>query len=134
MIAFIRSVWLSVCGWKAIESRGSITNCHYKCLQNNAANFGPRSEIIVNGKPCSWMMCVINIFANSFPSMSVRHGTRCHSLVKWSTTIQIASQPFDHGRAVTKSIDISCQGLSGMGRGHNIANGACLSGLERWLV
>jgi hypothetical protein len=79
-------------------------------------------------------MYAINKFANSFVLMSIQHGTRYHSSVKCSATTHMALQLFDHGRQVTKSIDISCQGLSGMGRGHNIVNGACLLGFVHWQV
>jgi hypothetical protein len=79
-------------------------------------------------------MCAINKLANSFASTSVRQGTKYRSLVRQSTTTHMASQLFDQGRPVTKSIDMSCQGLSGIGRGHNTPNGACLLGFMRWQV
>jgi hypothetical protein len=79
-------------------------------------------------------MCAINKLANSFASMSVRQGTKCRSLVKRSTTTHMVSQPFDQGRPVTKSIHMACQGLSGIGRGHNTPNGMCLLGFVHWQV
>jgi hypothetical protein len=89
-------------------------------------NWGPLLEIIVNGRPWSQNMCVINKLANSFASTSIRRGTKCHSLVRQSTTTHMALQPFDQGRPITKSIDMSCQALSGIGRGYNTPNGTCL--------
>jgi hypothetical protein len=97
-------------------------------------NWGPLSEIIVNGRPWSQNMCAINKLANSFASTSVRQGTKCCSLVRRSTTTHMESQPFDQGMPVTKSIDMSCQGLSGTGRGRNTPNGTCLLGFVRWQV
>jgi hypothetical protein len=63
-------------------------------------------------------MCAMDTLVNLFVSMSTRQHTKCHFLVKWSTTTHIALQPFNQGRPVTKSIDMSYQGLSGVGRGH----------------
>jgi hypothetical protein len=75
-------------------------------------------------------MWAMNRLAGSLPSTSVHHGMRCRSFVGRSTTTQIASQPFDHGSPVMKSIEMSCQGHSGIGSGLNTPNGACRSGLE----
>jgi hypothetical protein len=52
-------------------------------------------------------MCVINKLANSFVSMSVQQGTKYRFLVRWSTTTHIVLQPFDQGRPITKSVDMS---------------------------
>jgi hypothetical protein len=79
-------------------------------------------------------MFAINKLANSFASTSIRQGTKCCSLVRRSTTTHIASQPFDQGRPITKSIDMSYQGLSGIGKGRNTPNGAYLLGFVRWQV
>jgi Zn-dependent alcohol dehydrogenase len=76
-------------------------------------------------------MCAMNRLASSLASTSVRHGMRCHSFVSRSTTTQIESQPFDHGSPVTKSIEMSCQGRSGIGSSLNTANGACRLDLDR---
>jgi hypothetical protein len=91
-------------------------------------NWGPLLEIIVNSRPWSRNMYMINKLANSFASTSIRQGTKCHSLVRWSTTTHMALQPFNQGRPITKSIDMSYQGLSGIGRGCNTANGVYLLG------
>jgi hypothetical protein len=61
-------------------------------------------------------MCTINKLANPFVSTSIQLGTKCGCLVKRSTTTHMALQPFDQGRPITKSIDMSCQGLSRIGR------------------
>jgi hypothetical protein len=79
-------------------------------------------------------MCAINKLANSFASTSIWQGTKCHSLVRWSTTTHIVLQPFDQGRPIIKSIDMSCQGLSRIGRGRNTPNGVCLLGFVCWQV
>jgi hypothetical protein len=79
-------------------------------------------------------MYAMNKLANSFMPISIWQGTKYHSLVKWSTTTHMALQPFDQGRPITKSIDMSYQGLSGIGRGHNTPNGACLLGFVHWQV
>jgi hypothetical protein len=71
-------------------------------------------------------MYIINKFTSSFALMSFQQGTRYYSLVRQSTTTYIASQLFDHRRPFTKSIDMSCQGLYRIGRGHNILNVVCL--------
>jgi hypothetical protein len=76
-------------------------------------------------------MWAMNRLANSLASTSVQHGMRYRSFVSQSTTTQTASQPSDHGSPVTKSIEMSCQGRSGIGSGLNTPNGACQFGLER---
>jgi hypothetical protein len=70
-------------------------------------------------------MCAMNRLASSLALTLVQHGIRCHSFVSQSTTTQIALQPFDQGSPVTKSIEISCQGHSGIGSGLNTPNGVC---------
>jgi hypothetical protein len=75
-------------------------------------------------------MWAMKRLADSLASISVQHGMRCYSFVSWSTTTQIASQPFDHGSPVTKSIEMSCLGRSGIGSSLNTPNGACRFGLE----
>jgi hypothetical protein len=77
-------------------------------------------------------MYAINKLANPFSLTSVQQGTKYCSLVKRSTTTHMASQPFNQGRPVMKSIDMSCQGLSGIGRGCKTPNGACLLGFVCW--
>jgi hypothetical protein len=79
-------------------------------------------------------MCVINKLGNPFSLTSIRQGTKYRSLVRWSTTTHMVSQLFDQGRPITKSIDMSCQGLSGIGRGYNTPNGAYLLGFVCWQV
>jgi hypothetical protein len=76
-------------------------------------------------------MWAMNRLASSLASTSVRHRIRCRSFVSRSTTTQITSQPFDHGSPVRKSIEMSCQGRSGIGSSLNIPNGACRFGLAR---
>jgi hypothetical protein len=75
-------------------------------------------------------MWAMNRLANSLASMSVWHGMRYHSFVSQSTTTQIASQPSDYGSPVMKSIEMSCQGHSGIGSSLNTPNGVCRFGLE----
>jgi hypothetical protein len=77
-------------------------------------------------------MCAINKLDNPFASMCVQQGTKCCSLVKRSTTTHMALQLFDQGRPITKSIDISYQGLSGIGRGRNTPNVVCLLSFLHW--
>jgi hypothetical protein len=59
-------------------------------------------------------MWAMNRLASSLASTSVRDGIRCHSFVSRSTTTQTMSLPFDHGSPVMKSIEMSCQGRSGI--------------------
>jgi hypothetical protein len=79
-------------------------------------------------------MYAINKLANSFESISIQQGTKYHSLVRWSTTTHIALQLFNQGRPITKSIDMSYQGLSRIGRGYNTPNSAYLLSSIYWQV
>ena len=45
------SVWLSVCGWKAVESFSLIPSIWQNSFQNPDMNCGPRSETIELGGP-----------------------------------------------------------------------------------
>jgi hypothetical protein len=71
-------------------------------------NWGPLLDIIVNGRLWSKNMYTINKLRNPFVSMSIQQDTKYGSLVKQSTTTHMALQLFDHGKPITKSIDMSC--------------------------
>jgi hypothetical protein len=95
MIAFICSVWPSIWGWKAINNHGYIVSWQQRFFQNNTANWGPISDIILNGRLWSWNMCAINKLANPFALMSIWQGTKYHFLVKYSTVMaRIPTPPY----------------------------------------
>jgi hypothetical protein len=92
-----------------------------------AANWGPRLEMIVSGKPVrfhtlsirSWLVCSAVIF--------LWQGDKMIALLLQSTTVSILSYPCELGRSVMKSIVIVSQiplgtslGLSGTFTGGQI--------------
>jgi hypothetical protein len=77
-------------------------------------------------------MCAINKLASSCMSTSIRQDTKYHALVRQSTTTHMALPLFKQGRPIIKSIDMSYQGLSRIGRGCSTPNSACLLGFVHW--
>jgi hypothetical protein len=123
MMVFVRSVCPSISGWKAMLRRGSIFRELYRYFQKHEANYGPRSETIVSGSPCRQKMLQRNSSARPSASIAVEQGAKCLSLVRQSTTTQIASKLLELGNPVTKSMEISRQGHSGIGKGWRTPHG-----------
>src|ERR1700742_2658779 len=101
---FTRSDSSSVWGWKAVESLCSIPSFRHNSRVTCAANWGPRSEIILRGNPVrfhtlsrrSWLVCSAVIV--------LRHGDKIIALLCLSTTVRMLSYPLEVGRSVMKSI------------------------------
>jgi hypothetical protein len=117
MIALVHSVCLSISRWKAMLRHCSIFRELYRYFQMHEANCGSRSEMIVSGSPCRQKMLERNSSARPSVSIMVEQGVKCLSLVRQSTTTQIASKPLEVGNLVIISMKISCQGHSGIGKG-----------------
>ena len=49
-----RSVWPSDCGWYAVEAEILIPSRQYSLCMNSATNWGPQSDNIDLGSPCSF--------------------------------------------------------------------------------
>ena len=122
MVALKRSVWLSVCEWKPVLKRRSIPKHSHSAFQNREANCGPRSEMTVLGRPwCFQTLCKKRLARSSDEHLELQW-TMWRSLVKRSTTIQMASYPWLCGNSTTKSMLRSCHGASGMGFGFSTPN------------
>jgi len=119
ILAFIRSVCASVWGWNAVDYLRSILNRLQGRFQNTAANWGPLSNTIVFGSPCSLNTSFRNISASSPASTVIRHATKCRIFDNLSTTTQMASYPSHSGSPVTKSMDRSFHSISSTERGRN---------------
>jgi hypothetical protein len=117
MMALVRLVYPSVSGWKAVLRYGSIIRELHRCFQKCEVNCSPRSETIVSRRPCRWKMLERNNSARPLASIMVEQGAKCLSLVRRSTTTQIALKPLELGNPVTKAVEISCQGCSRIGKG-----------------
>jgi hypothetical protein len=117
MMALVHSVCLSVSGWKAVLRHGSIFQELYRYFQKYEANCGPRSETIVSGSTCRRKILERNSPARPSASIVVEQWAKCLSLVRQSTTTQIASKPLELGNPVIESMEISHQGCSGIGKG-----------------
>ena len=134
MTAFRRSVWPSVWGWNNNEPLGCMSSLLHKHLLNATINWRPLLEMAVWGRPCSRNTALMNSSANPSASMIVVHGMRWRCFVNWTTITQMTSYPSDDGSPLTKSIDMSCYGLSGTTRVRSTPWGACLPVRERWQV
>ena len=74
MVSFCRSVWPSVCGWKAVESRWSMLMWEQTQIQNPLVNCVPHSDMILIGTLCLQITCSKNIRANSGESILFQRG------------------------------------------------------------
>jgi hypothetical protein len=92
---------------------GSIFKVWQRCFQKWEANWGPRSETMVSGSPYKQKIFERNSSARPSASIVVEQGAKCRSFVRRSTTTHIASKPFELGRPVTKSMEMSRQGCCG---------------------
>jgi hypothetical protein len=76
---------------------------------------------------------VRNLKSTSVLKRATAHDLECILLTPHTLhiVIHMQSEPSDQGSPVTKSMEISCQGRSGIGRGRNIPKGAWRPVLER---
>ena len=112
IVAFIRSVWPSVCRWKAVDILCPIPRWFQSCSQNVEANQGPLSVAIITGSPWRRTTSCRNNSSNLGASIVVRQGIQCCILESLSTTTQIASSPSYYSNPTKESIVISSHGLS----------------------
>src|SRR6266705_7176327 len=117
---FTRSDSPSVCGWKAVDSFCLIPNFLQSSWVTCAANCGPRSDMIVKGKPVRFQTLSMRSWLVCSTVMVVLQGDRMIALLWWSTMVRILSYPCDTGSPTMKSIVIVSQaplgtsfGLSG---------------------
>lgn len=131
----MRSVWLSVKGWKAEDSFGSILRRWHRCFQKWDVKWVPWSEMRLLRSPCSFQTESKYSFATSSECAVVWHGRKCVILVRRFTMTKIASNPLLTDNPLTKSIEMSCQGCLGIGNGRRTPWGAwwvALLRLQLW--
>jgi hypothetical protein len=87
---FIRSVWLSVWGWTAVDILRSIPKWLHIQPQKVVANCGLGSETIVGGSPWRFFTSCRNSYTNSNGSLLMWHGMECRILECKSGAIQIS--------------------------------------------
>ena len=73
-------------------------------------------------------MCLKKSLAVSSSVILVEQGMKIPYLVNLSTMTRMLSNPFDFGSSGIKSIDMTSNGLVGMGIGHRSPTGACCLG------
>ena len=112
-----RSVWPFDWGWKPEDKLTDVPSSVQKAFQNLAVNWGPLSETISLGIPCSLTTWVINSCAVSEAEGSLVRGTKCTALENWSIIMRIVVWWLEGGRPVTKSK--AMWGRWGMGGGCN---------------
>jgi len=132
ILAFICSVWSSICWWNVVVIRLSIPNRLETRPQQVDVNWGPRSKSIVLGKPWRHTTSRRNNLVNPTASIVVWQGIQCHIFESLSTTTECVSNPWHSGSPTAKSIEISFYGFSGSGKGRRTPNVANLQVLERW--
>jgi hypothetical protein len=130
----VYSVGLSISGWKAVLRHGSTFRELHRCFQKCKENCDPRSESTVSGSPYRQKMLERNSSVRPLASIIVKQGAKCLSLVRQSTTTQIASKPLELWSPVIKSIEILCQGLCAIGIGWRTPYGEWYEALVLWQV
>ncbi len=108
-----------------------MSKCLQRAFQNLATNWVPRSAMMGLGSPCSLKTCSWKSSSSCSAVVVSRLYLKWLIFVSRHVTTSIALYPCDQGSPVTKSIEGSFQGPSGIGRGRRIAKGACLEVLER---
>ena len=103
---FTRLVPPSVCGWKAVDKADSIPRCFSRSRNTLAANWDPRSEMILSGSPNLEKALFISSIAVSSEVIIFLQGSSSIPFIRpWSTTTSIESYPDEMGSLVIKSID-----------------------------
>jgi hypothetical protein len=128
---FVRSVCPSISGWKAEDSWMSTPRSSNRRCQNLDANWGPLSDTISSGSPCSQTIPSRINWAVSSAMIDLEQGVKWAILVSQSTTTNIEFLVLTVGRSVMKSIAIDPQGRLGIDRGCRSPNGRCLGALDR---
>src|SRR5579863_3842953 len=82
-----------------------------------AANCGPRSEIMVRGKPVCFHMLSNSSWLVCSAVMVLWHRDKIIALLWRSTMVRILLYPFESGRSMMKSMVIVSQTLLGMSLG-----------------
>lgn len=90
MMAFIHSLWLSVCGWKAVESNHSVPSHSQTYLQSSEVNWGPLHDTIVSGKPWKLNTSWMDSSPSRCPCVSSRDGTKFFVFDNLSSTTHMA--------------------------------------------
>jgi len=81
----------------------SIPNMRFSSFMIPAVNYGPLSEIILSGNPCSFQTLSLNKHANPSALVFSVVGIKCPIFVNLSTTTKIESYPCAKGNFVMKS-------------------------------
>ena len=106
-----------------MERADSIPRSLRSSRKSFAANWGPRSEMILSGSPNRRKSVSCKIFAVPSASMVLLQGVRITPFVRpWSTTTKIESKLLDSGRSVMKSVDTWAKGrfVVGFGLGTSV--------------
>ena len=125
--AFSHSVCLLVCGWYAVEGFMAMSSILYSSRMNSATNWVPLSLMTFLGRPNRENTLSRSISATPLADSSVVVGIARTILEKRSTTVRIASYPFEAGKGPIMSIEMISHGASGASWGCNgAAVGPCL--------
>lgn len=96
------SLWPLDCGWKPEERLTDIPRRLQNYFQKWEMNWGPRSETMPLGRPCSRKTSLAIISTSSLAVGSLLRGTRWIILKKQSTIVRIDILPEEGGRLVIK--------------------------------
>jgi len=116
-VLFTASVWPSVCGWHEVENN-FVPSLPHNSFQKWLRNFGSLSLTMVWRIPCNLITCSTNKDSTLGASSHLWHGMKWAIFENWSTMTKMLSLPLlVLGKFKTRSIEISSQGLWGVGRG-----------------
>jgi hypothetical protein len=133
IVWLIRSVWLSVYGWKDVLIRGHTPRMPRNCFHSVEVNQESRSEIISVGMPWNLQISRVKIFTKcSAVFCSFLSGMKWAIFMNLSMMTYSWSQSSDKGRSVMKSMAIDVHGAYGSSNGERKPYGLWHDVLSFW--
>lgn len=103
-----------------------------KCFQKELIKILSQFETINLGTPYNFTILLTKTSATILPLYYAFNGMKCPNLESLSTTTMIVENPWEIGRLLMKSNEISSQTCCGMGNGCSSPAGHACSALACW--
>jgi len=132
VLAFIHSIWPSVCGWNAVDILRSFPRRLHIWPQNIDANWGPLSKTIVNGGPSRCTTSFKDNSANPGASIIVWQAMKCWIFKSQFATTQIAWNQSHSSNPTTQSMEMSSYGIFITGKGGRTPKVEWLERRDHW--
>ena len=109
---FVLSIYLFICGWKAIHSFVFISNISFNSFINSTANYGPLFEITLSGNLCNFYILFLNNFVKPSTIIFSVIIIKCNIFKNLLYTTKIKSWFLDTSNFIIKFTDICCYSFS----------------------